>query len=115
MCASACGPSAGLRRPGGSGLAAVGRAGRQALRAGTCFDLPLAARGPKRRPGGRSAVLFAWWMECPGGPCGSAPSSAAVAGLGDRRGLDDLLVASVEASGGVSAVSTGRGAESLPL
>lgn len=37
----------------------------------------------------------------------SAPSSSAVAGLGDRRGLDDLLDASLEASG-YEAVNSGR-------
>lgn len=54
--------------PGGSRLAMVGCAGRQALRkAGTCFDLLLAACGSKRRPwrslGGVLCVVdgVAWW------------------------------------------------------
>lgn len=60
-------------------------------------------------------VCCAWWMEWPGGPSGSAPSSSAVAGLGDRRGLDDLLDASFEASGYWCSQLWPRGLGGLPL
>lgn len=45
----------------------------------------------------------------------SAPSSSAVAGLGNSHDLGDLLVASVERSDRVSAVSSGLGPCDLPL
>lgn len=60
----------------GSGSAMVGR--QASRRAGSCFDLPSAAGGLKRRPwrslgrtsrGARSAVGRAWWMER--SPCAS--------------------------------------------
>lgn len=69
------------RAPGGSELAMVGRAGRQAWRrAGTCFALPLAAGGCERRPWRSLGGVACGVPRVAGGPFGRALSASAVAG-----------------------------------